>query len=164
MSPARAALAVAVVAVMGCAIIGIGMGEAPAAGEPAPSPAQVAAARQRLAAGSPSVRRGRELFASEGCDRCHSIAAIGADGMLGPRLDTLDQDADDILESIVDPRDKITDGYPEQLMPADFAKRLDRAELQALADFVTTVSGGEAGGGGDGGKGRGRGRGRSGGD
>jgi hypothetical protein len=47
-------------------------------------------------------------------------------------------------------------------MPADFAKRLDRAELQALADFVTTVSGG----GGDGGKGsgRGRGRGRSGGD
>jgi mono/diheme cytochrome c family protein len=136
------------------------MGDAPAAREPAPSGVQVAAARQRIVAAGASVRRGRELFASEGCDRCHAIAATGADGRLGPRLDTLEEDGDDNLQSIVDPRDEITDGYPESLMPADFAKRLDRAELQALVDFVTTISGGEARGGGDGGKGRGRGRGR----
>ncbi|MEA2151653.1 MAG: hypothetical protein QOD69_3483 [Solirubrobacteraceae bacterium] len=162
MSPVRAVLVVVVAAVMGCATIGIGMGDATAAREPAPSEAQVAAAGQRIAAGSASVRRGRELFASEGCDRCHAVAATGAEGRLGPRLDTLDEDADHNLESIVDPRHEITDGYPENLMPVDLAKRLDRAELQALADFVTTVSGG----GGDGGKGsgRGRGRGRSGGD
>ncbi|HTN22643.1 MAG TPA: cytochrome c [Solirubrobacteraceae bacterium] len=162
MSPVRATLVVLVALVLGCAATGIGMGEAPAERERAPSAAQIADARQRVAGASASVRRGRELFASEGCDRCHSIAAIGAGGKLGPRLDTLDKDADEILESITAPRDEITDGYPEKLMPADFATRLDVAELQALADFVATVSGGEAERGDDGG--RGRGRGRSGGD
>jgi mono/diheme cytochrome c family protein len=56
------------------------------------------------------VRRGRELFADQGCDRCHSIAAIGAGGKLGPRLDTLDADLDDNLESIAEPRHDIADG------------------------------------------------------
>ena len=63
--------------------------------------------------------------------------------MLGPRLDTLDEDADDVLESIEDPRDDTVDGYPEKLMPADFGERLDDAELRALAAFVTAASGGE---------------------
>ena len=94
------------------------MGEAPAEREPAPSAAQVAAARERIAAGGAEVRRGRALFADEGCDRCHSIAAIGAEGKLGPRLDTLDEDLDDNLESIAEPREDIADGYPEKLMPA----------------------------------------------
>jgi len=34
--------------------------------------------------------RGRALFEDEGCDRCHAIAATGAEGMLGPRLDVID--------------------------------------------------------------------------
>ncbi len=163
MTAVRAALAALVVAVMGCAILGIGMGEAPAEREPAPSAAQLAAARERIAAGGAEVRRGRALFADEGCDRCHSIAAIGAEGKLGPRLDTLDEDLDDNLESIAEPREDIADGYPEKLMPAIFDDRLDDADLQALAAFVTTASGGEAEGEDDNsGKGRGRGRGRSG--
>lgn len=162
MSPVRAALVVLVALVLGCAATGIGMGEAPAEREPAPSAAQIAGAKQRVAGGSASVRQGRELFESEGCDRCHSIAAIGADGKLGPRLDTLDKDADEILESITDPRHEITDGYPEKLMPTDFGTRLNVAELQALADFVATVSAGEAES--EQGRGRGRGRGGSGGD
>jgi hypothetical protein len=58
--------------------------------------------------------------------------------------------------SIVDPRHDIVEGYPSQLMPADFGDRLDDAELQALAAFVTATAGGDGGGG------RGRGRGRSG--
>lgn len=170
MSPVRAALVVIVALVLGCAATGIGMGEAPAEREPGPSAAQVAAAAQRIANGSASVRQGRELFASEGCDRCHSIAATGADGKLGPRLDTLDKDAEEILQSITDPRDEITDGYPEKLMPTDFGTRLDVAELQALADFVATASSGEAeaeaedGDGGGKGRGSGKGRGGSGGD
>jgi cytochrome c553 len=165
MTPVRAALVVIVAFVMGCAATGIGMGDSAAEREPAPSAAQVTAAKQRITNGSESVRRGRELFTSEGCDRCHSIAAIGAEGKLGPRLDTLDKDSEEILQSITDPRDEITDGYPEKLMPTDFGTRLDVAEVQALADFVAAVSGGEAeggDGGGGGGKGRGRGRGRGG--
>jgi mono/diheme cytochrome c family protein len=155
----RAALAGVVVAAMGCAIAGIGMGASPAEREPPPSAAEVAAATQRIASGGSDVRRGRELFAGEGCGRCHSIAATGAEGKLGPRLDTLDEDAGDVLEEIVDPRHDIVDGYPEKLMPTDFGARLDDAELQALAAFVTAAGRGREDGGG-----RGRGRGRSGGD
>ena len=167
MSAVRIALAVVVVVVMGCAILGIGMGSAPAERERTPTAAAVAAARERIAAGGASVRRGRELFADEGCDRCHSIAATGAEGKLGPRLDTLDEDLEDNLESIADPRDDIADGYPEKLMP-DFGDILDDPAIRALASFVTAASGGEdegedeRGGSGDDSSGRGRGRGRGG--
>jgi mono/diheme cytochrome c family protein len=154
----RAALAGVVVAGMGCAIAGLGMGTAPAERAAAPGPAEIAAATKRIASGGAPVRRGRELFAGQGCDRCHSIAAVGAGGKLGPRLDTLDEDVDHNRESIVDPRHDIVEGYPSQLMPADFGDRLGDADLQALAAFVTTAAGGH----GDGGHGRGRGRGRSG--
>lgn len=166
LSPVRGVLVVVVAVVMGSAATGIGMGQARAERAAAPSPAQVAAAEQRLAAGGTTVGRGRGLFASEGCARCHSIAAIGADGKLGSRLDTVDADADDIRESIVDPRDDIADGYPEKLMPASYAKRLSDGEVQALAAFVAAASSGENDGGDDGGddSAKGRGRGRSGGD
>lgn len=153
----RLVLAALVLVLMGGAIAGIGMGETPAEREAAPSPADVQAARQRIAALAP---RGRDLFTGEGCDRCHSIAAIGAAGKLGPRLDMLDDDAEDIAESITDPRDEIEDGYPEKLMPADYAKRLDDGELRALAAFVAAASGGERDGEDDDSGGRGRGRGR----
>ncbi len=164
---ARAGLALVLTAGLACAILGIGMGEAAAERGPSPSAAQVDAARERIAAGGADVRRGRALFTEEGCDRCHAIAAIGAGGMLGPRLDTIDDDLDDNLESIAEPREDVVDGYPEQLMPDDFDARLDDAELRALAAFVTTASGGEdedeADGGNDSsGRGRGRGRGRGG--
>jgi mono/diheme cytochrome c family protein len=167
MSALRAALAVVVVVVPGIAILGIGMGEAPGEREQAPSAKRVLASKQRIDAGGAEVRRGRALFTDQGCDRCHSIAAIGAEGKLGPRLDTLDEDVDDNLESIADPRKEIADGYPEKLMPTDFDERLDDADLQALAAFVTIASGGKTEGGEDRGggnsdSGRGRGRGRSG--
>ena len=165
----RAVLAGVVVVVMGCAIVGVGMGDAPAERERAPNAAQVAAAKQRIAAAPAEVKRGRSLFADEGCDRCHSIAATGADGKLGPRLDTIDDDLEDNLESITEPREDTVDGYPEKLMPTIYEDRLSEADLNALAAFVTTVSGGEEGDEGEGGddnsgkgRGRGRGRGRSG--
>jgi cytochrome c553 len=140
------------------------MGRAAAEDEPAPDAAQVAAAGQRIAAGGATTARGRELFAAQGCDRCHAIAATGADGRLGPRLDRLDDDADDIAEAIADPRDEIADGFAEELMPTDYARRLGDADLQALAAFVAAASGEEAGDGSGrgrrgGGPGRGSGRG-----
>ena len=119
----RLVLAALVVVVMGCAIAGVGMGEAPAEREPRRRRPGVQAARQRIAALGP---QGRRLFEDEGCDRCHSIAAVDADGRLGPRLDMLDDDAEDVAESITDPRDDTADGYPEKLMPADYARAHDR--------------------------------------
>jgi len=165
MTVLRAALGVVVVAVMGCAILGVGMGDATAEREPAPTLVATAAARARITAGGADVHRGRDLFADEGCDRCHAIAAIGAEGALGPRLDTLDDDLDDTLQSIMQPREDIVDGYPERLMPDDFDERLDSGRLRALAAFVNAASGGEDEGEEDdeaGGRGRGRGRGRGG--
>ncbi len=152
----RLVLAALVVLVMGGAIAGAGMGEAPAEREAAPTQAAVQAARQRIAAGGAVPARGGQLFADQGCDRCHAIAAVGAGGRLGPRLDRLDEDAEDIAESIADPRDKTVDGYPEKLMPTDYARRMDDEAIQALAAFVAAASGGEAG---DDRRGRGHGRG-----
>ena len=155
MSSVRVALgAVGVVIVMGTAIVGIGMVDAPAESAPAPSPAQVAAAQQRIAEGSAMVRAGRHTFEDAGCDRCHSIAAIGAHGKLGPRLDTLREDTDDIAQAVSDPRKDIVDGYPAELMPTDYAERLAPNAIAALARFIAAASGAEDGAR----EGRGRGR------
>jgi len=160
---ARAPLAAVVVVAMGAAIVGIGMGEAPAGKEPAPSAAELVAARQRIAAGGATVRAGRATFEDEGCDRCHSIAAIDAEGLLGPRLDRIDDDADDIAESIVEPDDDIVDGYSSELMPSDFGERLSSEEVRALAAFIAAAAGSDdedgdnsgSGGGGNSGSGGG---------
>jgi len=168
----RLALAALVVVVMACAITGVGMGEAPAERQAAPSADAVVAAKRRIAAGGAAVARGRALFEDEGCDRCHAIAATGADGKLGPRLDAIDDDADDVAEAIVEPREDIVDGFPERLMPDDYGRRLGDAQVAALAAFVATAAGGDAEGGGEAeenesgesgesGKGRGRGRGEN---
>lgn len=159
----RLALAALTVLVMAGAIAGIGMGEAPAERQPAPPADAVAAAKLRIAAGGATTARGRARFEDEGCDRCHSIAAIDAEGKLGPRLDTIDDDADDIAESIVEPRDDIADGFPEKLMPDDYGERLSDREVVDLAAFVAAVAGTEAEGdetAGEAGDDRGRGRGR----
>lgn len=156
MSLLRAALAAIVVLVMGTAILGIGMGEAPAQRQSAPTAAQVAAAEQRIAAGGATIRAGRQAFTEDGCDRCHSIAASGADGQLGPRLDALDEDADDIAESITDPRDDIADGFPKELMPTDYAQELGTQRIRALAAFIAAASGEEDEDDEQSGKGRGR--------
>lgn len=163
----RFALAALVVLVMGAAIAGVGMGEAPAERQAAPAVTAVAAAKGRIAAGGAAAARGRALFEDEGCDRCHAIAATGAEGRLGPRLDAVDDDADDIAESIVEPREDIVDGFAERLMPADYASRLGGAEVADLAAFVAAVAGSDEAADGEGdrsGKGRGRGRGEGSGD
>jgi len=162
----RLVLAALVVIVMGIAIAGVGMGEAPAERQAAPAPQAVAAAQGRIERAGAAATRGRALFEDEGCGRCHSIAASGADGKLGPRLDTLDDDGDDIAEAIVEPRDDTADGFPEKLMPDDYAERLSDREVADLVAFVGAASGTEAEGeesgeSGESGRGRGRGRGDS---
>ncbi len=160
----RIVLAALTVLVMGLAVTGIGMGQAPAERESAPGPGEVGAAEQRIAAGGAMTARGRELFEEQGCDACHSIAAVGAEGRLGPRLDRLDDGADDIVEGITEPREDTVDGFPENLMPDDYAQRLGDADVEALAAFVAAASGTEGDGdeSGEGGEDSGRGRGRGG--
>jgi mono/diheme cytochrome c family protein len=150
----RLLLAVLTVLVMGCALTGVGMGRSAAERTPAPEGGVVQAARARIAGGGAALAAGRATFEDQGCDRCHAIAAIGAGGRLGPRLDAIDDDADDVVESIVDPRDHVAEGFPEKLMPTDYGRRIADPEIRRLAAFVVAASGAEGGEQDDGRRGR----------
>ncbi|UTI66056.1 cytochrome c [Paraconexibacter antarcticus] len=147
MTPVRTALAALVVVAFGLAIAGAGMG-GPPAGDPAPKTAAVTVAKQAIARNATAAEGAKE-FESEGCDACHAIAATGAKGKLGPRLDT---DSDPVRETagnVTDPRTDIAEGYEAKLMPTDYASRMSAEEIRAVATFIHTVS---AAGGGSGGK------------
>ena len=140
MTPLRALLAVVVVVVIGAAIIGIGTG-GPVKGDAAPMGKALVASKQRIATGGAMVKDGAKEFASEGCDDCHAIAATGAKGNIGPRLDTDTDPVHETVENILEPRKDIAKGYPAKLMPTDYAKRMPRADIQAIAAFIHAASG-----------------------
>ena len=142
-NPIRLALA-AVVVVLGVLVVfGVAQGGPPKS-DPAPTGAALAASKTRIAKGGKDVREGMMEFESEGCDRCHSIAATGADGKIGPRLDTLaDDSVSTDVTNIVKPRADIVKGYPADLMPTDYAKRIKPDEIQAIAKFLKAASGSE---------------------
>lgn len=88
------------------------------------------------------MQEGKREFEAQGCDACHAIAATGANGRLGPRLDTLaDDKVADIVESITEPRKDIAPGYEADLMPVDYAKRMDAGEIKAIATYIKAASG-----------------------
>jgi hypothetical protein len=89
-----------------------------------------------------SSRPGAAYASSSIAEVASRRLANGAGGELGPRLDTLDEDLDHDVESIVDPRHDIVEGFPPPLMPADFGDRLGGADPQARAAFVTAAAGG----------------------
>ena len=71
---------------------------------------------------------GEAVFATAGCGSCHTLAAAGSNGTVGPSLD----DTKPEKELVVD---RVTNG--QGAMPS-FADTLSPAEIQAVADFVTT--------------------------
>lgn len=90
--------------------------------------------------------------------------AVAVAGFEHARLDRIDDDADDVAESIVEPGDDIVDGYSSELMPSDFGERLSSNEVRPLAVFIAAASGsddedgdnsGRGGGDGDSGSGGG---------
>ena len=74
--------------------------------------------------GSPAA--GRSVFASVGCGECHSFAAAGADGSVGPDLDERRPDAERV-------RDVVTEG--RGVMPSYSATLTDR-QIADVAAFV----------------------------
>ncbi|MGI8660974.1 MAG: c-type cytochrome [Thermoleophilaceae bacterium] len=136
----RLVLAAVVVVVMGLAIAGVGMGDPPGK-ETAPIGRALAASKMRIAQGGRKVRRGRKAFEAEGCDACHSVAAIGAGGRLGPRMDRQTDPAANIVENIEHPRVDIRPGFPAKLMPTDFVQRMGKKEIRRVAAFVKAASG-----------------------
>lgn len=81
----------------------------------------------------PLYSQGQELFGQH-CQRCHDFATSG----VGPALDRVRQsrDATFVRESIVEPDRQVLPPFRPGSMPANFAQRLNEAELDALVFFV----------------------------
>lgn len=92
--------------------------DAPVAAPPAPP------------AGGAGGGGGKEIFASS-CASCHTLAAAGASGTIGPNLD----EAKPTLDLAVD---RVTNG--QGVMPS-FMDQLSEAQIQAVAKFVADNAG-----------------------
>jgi mono/diheme cytochrome c family protein len=81
---------------------------------------------------------GAQVFANNGCGGCHTLAAAGTGGTVGPNLDEVlkGQSAAMIHESIVDPNAKIAKGYPSGVMPETFEEKLSPEELNNLVQYL----------------------------
>src|ERR1700710_2425795 len=77
---------------------------------------------------------GAQVFANNGCGGCHTLAAANSGGTVGPDLDEVlpGQKEAEIEESIVDPKAKIAQGYPPNVMPATFGETLSKEEIEQL--------------------------------
>ncbi len=122
-------------------LVAVGVGQ----GSPPPKlPISQAAINRELAAaqnGSAEVKEGEMLFSAHGCNACHTMAAGGYDGLLGPRLDVQSQgdNTHAIMMNIEQPPDD-DKGYESGLMPENYAKRLSQHDLTALATYIHAVS------------------------
>ena len=74
---------------------------------------------------------GKAIFASAGCSGCHTLAAAGASGTVGPNLD----DAKPSKELAID---RVTNGRGG--MPS-FKGQLSEAQIEAVATFVAENAG-----------------------
>jgi len=85
---------------------------------------------------------GAQVFASNGCGGCHTLAAANAGGTVGPNLDEVltGQSAAMIEKSIVDPNSVIASGFPANVMPADYGSKLSPTELEQLVEFLADSS------------------------
>jgi cytochrome c oxidase subunit II len=99
---------------------------------------------------------GKVVFTgSAGCSSCHTLAAAGATGTVGPDLDvrlrtdcanpaskplrgaTLQQC---IYTAITNPYKYIPSGYHSGVMPPNFAQTLTPTQIQALVNFLSSVT------------------------
>jgi mono/diheme cytochrome c family protein len=74
---------------------------------------------------------GKDIFTSAGCVSCHTLAAAGATGTVGPNLDDAKPPKDLVVE-------RVTNGAGA--MPS-FKDQLSEEQIQAVADFVSSSAG-----------------------
>lgn len=87
-----------------------------------------------ISAGGP----GGQVFTSAGCGTCHTFAAAESTGNVGPNLnDALTgQRPEEILQSIVEPDAKISQGFEGGIMPSDYEASIEPQELDTLVKFL----------------------------
>lgn len=86
---------------------------------------------------------GKQLFTSIGCGSCHTMAAAGATGEVGPDLEkslATDDNTAGIEEMIIHPNAEVVEGYPANVMPQDYGQSLSTEEIHTLAEFLVANS------------------------
>ena len=98
---------------------------------------------------------GKAVFLSAGCASCHTLAAAGSTGTIGPDLSTrLASDCATpaskkirgatltacIDKAITDPYAYLPTGYSSGIMPPTFAKTLGPAKISELVSFLASVT------------------------
>jgi cbb3-type cytochrome c oxidase subunit III len=81
--------------------------------------------------GEIAATSGEAIFAAAGCGSCHTLAAAGTNGTIGPNLDQARPDHALVL-------DRVTNG--KGAMPS-FKDRLSEQQIQAVADYVSQSAG-----------------------
>lgn len=98
-------------------------------------PAAGAEGESEGAAGSP----GAQLFASNGCGSCHTLAAAGSTGETGPNLNeflAVDDDTKGVEVMIVEPNSELAEGYPANVMPQTYGQTLSGTQVHQLAEYL----------------------------
>jgi cytochrome c oxidase subunit 2 len=110
------------------------------------SQANAAAGGAAPSGGAPSgganVAAGKQVFAANACGACHTLADAGATGTIGPDLDKFlsTRNAAFIKQSIVDPGAYVEKGFQNGIMPQDFGTKIKAADLNALVQYLSTVT------------------------
>lgn len=105
---------------------------APATTAPATTaPAATAPTTTTPAAGGGDAVAGKQVFATAGCGSCHTLAAAGASGTVGPSLDQRKPSFDKVIE-------RVTNG--KGVMPS-FKGQLDAKQIRDVAAYVAASVG-----------------------
>jgi mono/diheme cytochrome c family protein len=85
-----------------------------------------------------STAEGAQLFESQGCSGCHTLAAAGSTATTGPVLDSVlkGESKQFINTSIVDPNADIAKGFPPNVMPQTYGQQLTPEQLNALVEYL----------------------------
>jgi cytochrome c oxidase subunit 2 len=97
-----------------------------------------------------SPAAGKAVFTgSAGCGSCHTLAAAGTSGTVGPNLGTkpvpdskkAGQPLKQFLStSITNPNAFISPGFQPNIMPQTFSQQLSSTQVQALVNFIASVT------------------------
>lgn len=98
--------------------------------------------------GTGGAATGKAIFTANGCNSCHTLAAAGATGKVGPDLDQLPAEAQRagqpleqfIRTSIVDPNAYVAPGFPKGTMPQNFGTQIKKSDLDTLVQYLIQSS------------------------
>jgi cytochrome c oxidase subunit II len=122
---------------------------------PATSTSGSTAPATTTSSGAPPAASGKAIFTGSGCSGCHTLAAAGATGTVGPNLDQrLRADcatavskqkrgptlSDCIRKAITNPYAYLPSGYQAGIMPSNFSQRLSSSQILALVSYLSSAA------------------------